>query len=229
VPPDEELEIIETPVFLRHVVPFAAYYPPAPFEQRQKGYFLVTPPPEDESREARLRGHNYGFITLTTLHEAFPGHHLQLTVANRSGSALRRLSDNSMFAEGWALYCEEMMYEAGFYDRKTRLLQLKDLAWRACRVLIDVGLHTGTMGFDEAVEMMIREVKLDRDSAVAEVKWYSLAPTYPLSYLRGQREILRLRDRWRERGPYEARAFHDALLSAGTLPMALAERHVFGR
>jgi uncharacterized protein (DUF885 family) len=229
VPEGEELEIIETPVFLRHIVPFAAYYQPGPFEARQKGHFLVTPPPDDETRELRLRGHNYSGITLTTLHESFPGHHLQLAVSNRVGSPLRKLADNSMFAEGWALYCEEMMYEAGFYDRKTRLLQLKDLAWRACRVLIDVELHTGAMGFDEAVEMLVREAKLDRPSAVAEVKWYSLAPTYPLSYLRGKREILRMRDRWREqRGPYDARAFHDALLSAGTLPMALAEQHLFG-
>jgi uncharacterized protein (DUF885 family) len=227
--PEEELEIIETPAFLRHVVPFAAYYQPAPFEARQKGHFLVTVPAEDETRELRLRGHNYPGITLTTLHESFPGHHLQLSVSNRAGSPLRRLSDNSMFAEGWALYCEEMMYEAGFYDRKTRLLQLKDLVWRACRVLIDVGLHTGTMGFDDAVEMLVREAKLDRPSAVADVKWYTMAPTYPLSYLRGKREILRLRDRWREqRGPFDAKAFHDALLSAGTLPMALAEQHLFG-
>jgi uncharacterized protein (DUF885 family) len=228
LPEDEELEIIETPAFLRHVIPFAAYYPPAPFEEKRKGFFLVTAPPDDETRQARLRGHSYASITLTALHEAFPGHHLQLTRSAHTGSPLRRLADSSMFGEGWALYCEEMMYEEGFYDRKTRLLQLKDLAWRACRVIIDVGLHTGSMDFHDAVEMLEREVKMDRQSAEAEVKWYSLAPTYPLSYLRGMREILRMRDRWRERGPYVAKAFHDALLSAGTLPMSLAERHVFG-
>src|SRR5262249_19514452 len=128
--PAGRLEIIDTPVFERPTTPFAAYLPPAPFELDQVGTFYVTPidlsRPRAE-REQRLAGHNLVGLPLIALHEAYPGHHLQLLHANRAGSRLRRLGDSSVFAEGWALYCEELMFEQGFFtDPATRLVQLRD-------------------------------------------------------------------------------------------------------
>ncbi len=229
IPDGLKLEIAETPASLRPLIGTAAYIPPSPLGEDATGHFLVTPVPDDESCEARLRGHNRAFIRLTAVHEAFPGHHLQLSMAKLGGSTLRRLAESPAFVEGWALYGEEMMEEAGFYDRHAKFLRLKDLLWRACRAVIDVGLHTGSMSFQEALDLLEDEVKLHRNGAISEVTWASLFPTYPLSYLVGQRQMLSFRQRWLATKESGLRAFHDKLLSAGALPLPLVERHLFPR
>lgn len=222
LPADESLEVTATPEFLRPLVPYAAYLPPAPFETEQKGFFFVTPVPDDAPE--LLRDHPRHGIPVTALHEGYPGHHLQLVRSNRAGGDARRVFQTPVFAEGWALYCEEMMGEAGFYtDPKTRLLQLKDLHWRACRVVVDVGLHTRGWSVDRAVAYLVDEAGLERANAETEVRRYCADPTQPLSYAVGKREILRLRDLYRERAgtDFRLRDFHDDLLSWGTVPPAL--------
>lgn len=222
LPADESLEVTATPEFLRPLVPYAAYLPPAPFETEQKGFFFVTPVPDDAPE--LLRDHPRHGIPVTALHEGYPGHHLQLVRSNRAGGEARRVFQTPVFAEGWALYCEEMMGEAGFYtDPKTRLLQLKDLHWRACRVVVDVGLHTRGWSVDRAVAYLVDEPGLERANAETEVRRYCADPTQPLSYAVGKREILRLRDLYRERAgtDFRLRDFHDDLLSWGTVPPAL--------
>lgn len=152
IPKGETLVMIETPIFQRNIFHYAAYMAPAPFEKKQEGFFWVTPvneklPPKQQ--EEQLQGHDTYGIVLTALHEAYPGHHLQLVHSNRVKSKVRKQYGTSLFAEGWALYCEELMYEQGFYTKpETRLLQLKDQLWRACRVVIDVSLHTNRMSFN---------------------------------------------------------------------------------
>src|SRR4029077_3641479 len=140
------LEIVDTPVFERTTIPIASYLPPAPFDVEPAGTFFVTPVDLSRRREevdSMLEIHSYCSITLASLHEAYPGHHLQHLHAARTGSRLRRLANSPVMSEGWALYCEEIMYEQGFFlDPLTRLQQLRDLLWRACRVVIDIGLHT---------------------------------------------------------------------------------------
>src|SRR5207247_3883798 len=187
--PGEKLEVIDTPVFERSVVPYAAYLPPGAFDQDQTGHFYVTPVDtlrRADEQQQQLEGHNYASLALTTVHEAYPGHHLQLCHANRAGSRLRRLADSSLMAEGWALYCEELMHEQGFYlDSLTRLYQLRDALWRACRVVLDVGLHTGAFTFMRAVDYLREQAMLERVNALAEVKRYTLTPTQPMSYTVG--------------------------------------------
>jgi uncharacterized protein (DUF885 family) len=232
VPPGEELEVVETPPFERATTPYAAYVSPAPFEAQQKGFFWVTPVDESapaERREDQLKGHcNWG-LPVVSLHEGYPGHHLQLCHANRVDSLVRKQFGTSVFAEGWALYCEEMMYESGFYtDPRTRLFQLKDVLWRACRVVIDVGLHTRGMGFDEAVNMLVDMAGLERTNAIKEVQRYTASPTQPMSYAMGKREILRLREDYEraKAGAFCLKEFHDELLSFGTIPVALVRSHM---
>jgi uncharacterized protein (DUF885 family) len=235
IPPGEELEVTETPPFERATIPYAAYVAPAPFEEQQKGIFWVTPVDESAPREAQeqqLQGHNSWGIPVVALHEAYPGHHLQLCHSNRVDSWVRKLFGTSLFAEGWALYCEEMMYETGFYTQpQTRLFQLKDVLWRACRVVIDVGLHTRGMTIDEGVNMLVDVAHVERDNALIEVKRYSAEPTQPMSYVMGKREILRLRaDLERARGEsFALKPFHDELLSFGTIPVALVREHMLAK
>lgn len=230
VPEGEQLRVVETPPFERATTPYAAYMPPAPFDERTEGLFYVTPidpkEPEEVQRD-RLRGHCLFALPITVIHEAYPGHHLQLTVAAKSPSKVRKVFGNNLFVEGWALYCEEMMWEQGYWeDLRVRLFQLKDLVWRAVRVIVDVGLHCKGMSFDEAVYLLVSEAHLEHANAVAEVRRYTASPTQPLSYLTGKMAILKLREevQKKEGSGFSLKGFHDRLLQAGGLPIRLVEQ-----
>ncbi len=235
LPPGESLEVIETPRFERPLIPYAAMMPPAPFDEEQKSFFYVTPvdPAWAQAEQwERLKGHPRLAIPVTALHEAYPGHHLQLSRANRIASRVRRIYSTPVFVEGWALYCEEMMYEAGFYpDPQVRLFQLKDLLWRACRVVIDVGLHCEGMTPEAAVDLLVTRAHLERPDAEAEIRRYCASPTQPMSYLIGRREILALHDAYRAwAGKHVSlRSFHDALLSHGSIPVGLLREAVLAK
>lgn len=219
IPTNEELSVVETPSYLRHVIPFAAYNPPARFEPRKQGFYMVTPV---EDKPEMLRELSYAGIRNTAVHEGYPGHHLQLACATLNPSHARIFAGATETIEGWAHFCEDMMKDAGFSaDPKTKFVQMTDQIWRACRILIDIDLHTGKMGFDEAVEFLVRESGMERAGAIAEVKRYTYSPAYQLSYLLGKHLILQLRkDVKRGLGKqYSNKLFHDTILYAGSLPM----------
>lgn len=234
MPEEERLEVIDTPEFWRPLLPYAAYMPAGPFEREQQGFFFVTPvdataPPEQQAKQ--LRGHNRYHIEVVALHEAYPGHHLQLLHANAHPSRLRRFFMNTVFCEGWALYCEQMMRELGFNEGGLgHLMQLRDQLWRACRVVADAGLHAGGMTVEEAARLLVEEARIEEPNAAAEVRRYTMSPTQPMSYLIGKRELLRLRDEYRARtaGRFTLRGFHDALLSHGSIPPAHVGREMLG-
>ena len=228
LPEGEKLDVIDTPVFARQLLPYAAYMPAGPFEARQQGFFWVTPVdtslPEAD-RERQLRGHGVRSIPVIALHEGYPGHHLQLVRANANPRKARKLTWNTVFIEGWALYCEEMMKDVGFLDDPaSRLFQLKQTLWRAARVVVDVGLQRGEMTIDEAVDFMVDQAALERVNAAVEVKRYTANPTQPSSYLIGKLEIMGIRRRYEERlgTDFDLKTFHDALLNVGSVPPRLA-------
>ncbi len=227
IPANEILRVEETPIFERPTTPYAAYLSPPPFDTKPEGIFWVTPidmdaPPERQSDQ--LRGHNRRGVTVVALHEAYPGHHLQLSRANELTSPVRKHYHSTVFVEGWALYCEEMMFEMGFYpDRETRLLQLKDQLWRSCRVVIDASIHSRRMSFEDAVKMLVEVADVEGTNAQAEVKRYTISPTQPMSYIVGKKQILELREEVRNlKGKdFRLKYFHDRLLSFGSIPLSL--------
>ena len=214
---------------MRPTIPYAAYMPAGGFEPRQNGLYYVTPVNEQlppAQRAQQMLGHNRFGMLLTNVHEGYPGHHLQLAVASGVTSPVRKLLWNTVFCEGWALYCEQLVLEEGITDDpRHRLFQLKDQLWRACRVVIDVKLHMGEMTFEQAVDMLVDVAHLERPNAIGEVRRYTQTPTQPMSYLMGKHQILDLRERERRRlgGDFSTRSFHDRLLSYGTIPLALIE------
>ena len=225
IPEGEKIDVVPTPEFARPLIPYAAYIPPAPYEREQRGIFWVTPVSRDrtpEQMEEQLRGHSVHGIVVTALHEAYPGHHLQLTVANRlKNRPLRMLVGTPVFNEGWALYCEEMMWEQGFYDDlRARLLQLKDQLWRACRVILDVSLHAGNFTFDKAVKFLVEKAMLEQPNAEAEVRRYCQTPTQPMSYVVGKQQVVEILTDYRAmRGnAFNIRQFHNELIKHGSLP-----------
>ena len=226
--PAAPLEVVPTPSFLASLVPFAAYEPPPIYLNSQRGRFYVTRPdpslPSDVAAQQR-RGHCRHGIAAMVAHEAYPGHHLQLVTAQGLGSEVRRHLWTPIMVEGWALYCEQLLGEAGYYRTpEQRLFQLVNLLWRAIRVVLDVGLHTRGMTPEAAVDYMVEHLPIERRNAEAEVRRYCAWPTYQLCYAVGRRELLRLRDSYREAAgdEYDPRRFHDTLLGYGGLPVSLA-------
>jgi uncharacterized protein (DUF885 family) len=229
VPDDERIDVIETPEYLRRVMPFAAYFEPAAFDPEPKGIYIVTPSVDGEP--GAMREHNYASISNTSIHEAYPGHHLQLDTARRHPSLTRLLADAPEFVEGWGMYSELMMREQGFdTEPRFRLAMHTDAIWRACRIILDVRMHRGEMSVDEATDFLVEQTSFERPQAHAEIQWYTYRPTYPLSYLLGRTLLLGLRaDEERRLGDrFSLRAFHDTLLRNGSLPISFHRRLLAG-
>ena len=226
IPYGEDLLVEAMPAFQRPTYPYAAYVGAAPFETRRLGRFWVTLPEKDDdekTRRERLEGHPRAGIPIIACHEGYPGHHLQLVTAADNLSVARKALRSNLFVEGWGLYVEELMTDLGYLDGpETRLLRLKDLLWRAARVIVDVGLSTGEMSFAEAVAFLVDRPKLEPPNAAAEVRRYTLNPLQPSSYALGRAAIVALRDKARAAG-WGMRYFHDRLLAAGSLPPRLCE------
>jgi uncharacterized protein (DUF885 family) len=228
-PPKEELHVVHTPQFRRHEIPFAAYLSPSPTDPDQAGYYYVTPVSDADL----LREHNWVGLENTSVHESYPGHHLQFSIANSipAASTLPRLmNESSVFYEGWALYCEQLMQEEGFLKSKEhRFVMLKDRLWRALRIIIDVKTQTGPMTYDEAADLMVRELHFPRAQACADLNWYSQSPSGPMGYALGWSIINRLRNQEQRRlgSQFTLREFHDKLLSAGSISLPLVEKRHF--
>ncbi len=229
IPEDERLEVIETPEYLRNVVPFAAYFSPAIFDRDAKGIYVATPSVDGDA--GAMREHNYASVSNTSVHEAYPGHHLQLDVARRHPSLTRLMTDAPEFVEGWGMYSELMMREHGFdAEPRFQVMLHTDAIWRACRIILDVRLHRGEISVDEATDFMVEQTSFERPQARAEVRWYTYRPTYPMSYLLGRTLLLQLRaDEQRRLGDaFSIKAFHDTLLRNGSLPISFHRRLLAG-
>jgi len=230
VPQDERIDVIETPEYMRNVLPFAAYFDPGVFDRDPKGIYVVTPSVDGDPKA--MREHNFASISNTSIHEAYPGHHLQLDSARRNPSLTRLMADAPEFVEGWGMYSELMMREQGFdADPRFRLIMHTDAIWRACRIILDVRMHRGEIGVDEATDFLVEQTSFERPNAHAEVQWYTYRPTYPLSYLLGRTLLLGLRaDEQRRLGDdFSLKGFHDALLRNGSLPISFHRRLLTGK
>jgi Uncharacterized protein conserved in bacteria len=160
------------------------------------------------------------------VHEAYPGHHLQLVSSNRATTLARRVahipSGGNILVEGWAFYCEELMERQGFLaDPAVRLMRLNDQVWRACRVVIDIELHLGVMDLPAAVDYLSAEAHMNRYEAELECRRYAGEPGQAMSYLLGKREVQRLAAVYRRQRGGSLRDFHDGLLGWGCLPPAV--------
>ena len=229
-PEGDDLAVVDTPEFMRSTVT-AAYDQPPPFDPVTRGFFFVTPVDPKLSKkkqEEMLRENDHGDIVDTAVHEAYPGHHLQLSFAAKNPSKIRKAYDAAIFSEGWALYCEEVMAELGYYTDEERLMQLEWTLVRAARIVLDVGLHTKGMTFDDAVKFMVEKVHLEHELAVSEVKRYTMTPTQPLAYLTGREAIFAIRKKYeaREKEKYTLKRFHTELLTRGTLPPGLLAKEL---
>ena len=229
VPPGERLDVIPTPEYLRHVIPFAAYFDPPKFDPHPSGIYIVTPSVDGDPRA--MREHYYASISNTGIHEAYPGHHLQMSAAVHHPSLVRILTDPPEFVEGWAMYCEQMMREEGFDTAPESLVALyTDAIWRSCRIILDVRMHRGELTVDEATAFLVQHTSFEQPSARAEILRYTYTPTYQLSYLLGKVLLLRLREDEKRRlgTAFSLKQFHDNLIYSGSLPISFHRRLLAG-
>lgn len=218
IPENEDVTVMETPAYLRNLIPFAAYISPAKYDENREGVYLVTPPGDQED----LSRFAFWSIRNTTVHEGYPGHHLQMSASVESDDLFALLSHATETIEGWAHYCEEMMKDYGFDDTpEARLMQMKDRRWRAARIIADVKLSTGKFSYREGVEYMADTVGMDEKLAEAEVKRYTQNPSYQLSYLLGKHKIDLLKEHVNQKmgGNYNDKFFHDGLIYGGSIPI----------
>jgi uncharacterized protein (DUF885 family) len=221
LPPGEVCEVMSTPAFLRSVIPSAAYSSPGPRDAIQRGIYYVTEPPAElppPDYHANL-GQHFCFES-TCAHEAYPGHHVQLCWANHATSLARQMAHHIIFMEGWTLYCEQLVLDLGYFKGPIWELDcLLSRLWRACRIRIDVQLHTRRMTVRESIDMLVRELGFTELRAQTELNWYTQSPGTPMSYLLGRQETLALRDLFCQRRPGSSlRDFHNWLLQFGSLP-----------
>jgi hypothetical protein len=220
-PAEGKLEIAATPEFLKGMIPGHSYLPPGPLDETQVGRFYVPLPavfgPEDGM--AYQRDFESGRLAASVIHEAYPGHHLQITTANRAPSLARKLQANVFAMEGWALYCEELIAEQGYGGPDGIRRMLEGTIFRAARVIVDIRLQLGQYSLDEAIEFMINETGAPRSYLEKEVRRYAVEPAQAMSYIIGKREIEELRDDVRgEMGEdFTLKTFHDNLLSCGSI------------
>jgi len=170
-------------------------------------------------------------LTALTLHESAPGHAFQMPIAmeHKDQPSFRQLTYISAYGEGWALYCERLGVEMGMYDTAyDRFGMLGYQIWRAARLVVDTGLHAQGWTRDQAIEYLRRYTALPEHEIETEVDRYIAWPAQALSYYLGERAILEARDR-AERAlgeRFNIRAFHDAVLELGSVPLPVLQARI---
>jgi uncharacterized protein (DUF885 family) len=167
------------------------------------------------------------------LHEAVPGHHLQIALAQEQPDrpSFRKYGGYDAFGEGWALYAETLGYDMGFYTEPySRFGALNYQMWRAVRLVVDTGIHAFGWSRQQAIDYFKANSAKSEREIVVEVDRYIVAPGQALAYKIGQRKFLELRERaTRELGSrFDLRAFHDAVLAEGSLPLDVLEARIDG-
>jgi Bacterial protein of unknown function (DUF885) len=222
--PQGELQLCQTPAYLESLIPGPFYLEPAVYSGARVGRFYMPSLPQEWTPEVArryARKKRSGAFTNLVVHEAWPGHHLQFLHALDRHHPLRSLRDNDVMLEGWALYCEELMEEVGLHGSAPFWPRLHSLKFRTLRVLLDVGIHTGTLDLVQAERLMGQHMPgASRGWISAEIRRYALEPGQALSYWVGAQMIKELKaELGIQREHY--REFHDALLSFGAIPLPL--------
>jgi uncharacterized protein (DUF885 family) len=222
---NDPLEIIPMPEFQRGVA-LAYCDSPGPLDQGQKTFYVISPIPNDwtdEQVKSFLREYNTRSIDDLTIHEAMPGHYLQLMHSNRYQSPLRAVLASGTFIEGWAVYSERMMVEQGFLggDPLMQLIQLKWYLRTIGNALLDQGVHVDGMSREDAMRLMTHDTfQEEREAAAKWVRAQLTAAQLP-TYFVGVQEHLALREEAKKKWGknFSLKLYHDMVLSFGSPPV----------
>jgi uncharacterized protein (DUF885 family) len=240
LPEPDACRIIEMPEFQRGNS--TAYLnPAAPLDPKGSSYYAVSPPPADWDQRrvtSYLEEYNRYMLKILTIHEAYPGHYVQLDYSNRCPSYIRRVLSSGIFAEGWAVYTEQMMLDQGFGHRHERgergggggqgkellalrLHQLKFYLRAVINAILDHKMHCANMSDEEALELLIKRGFQSEGEAVGKVIRAKQSSAQLSTYFVGRMAFYRLRQQvQREQGDdFDLGRYHEAALAHGTLPV----------
>ena len=222
VRPKMGVEVERVPQFREKTAPGAYYNPPA-FDGSRPGVFYINL--RNTAEVAK-----FGMRTLA-YHEGIPGHHFQIAIQQEMKGVpiFRKVLPFTAFAEGWALYSERLAWEAGFQKQPLdNLGRLQAEMFRAVRLVVDSGMHYKHWSREQSIAYMLEKTGMSETDVVAEIERYLVMPGQALAYKVGMNKILELRERAKTAlGPkFDIKAFHDVVLTGGSMPMALLEQRV---
>ena len=225
LPEPDQCAVIEMPEFMRGNS--VAYLNPSPpLDPKGRSEYAISPPPSDwsaERVESFLQEYNRAMLKILTIHEAYPGHYVQLEYSNRCPSLIRRVLGSGVFAEGWAVYTERTMLDAGFGgdDPKLRLQQLKFYLRAVCNAILDHEMHCGTMTDAQAMELLVGRAFQTEGEAVGKIIRSKQSACQLSTYFVGRMAFYRLAEANRKRlgSDFNLGRYHEAVLSFGTLPV----------
>ena len=234
LPARSNLQVIETPEFMRGIYAVGGFVPAPALEPQLGAYYWITPIPKSWAKErvqSKLREYNFYNLKLLTIHEAMPGHYVQFEIANdlqpKSRRVLRSVFGNNPYVEGWAQYATQVMLDSGFLDNAPELrltFQKQELRVLA-NAIMDIRLHTLNMSDQEAMDLMQNQTFQETEEATAKLQRAKLSSCQLPTYLMGWRGWQRARERYRKAHPdFKQQDFHDRALKQGAVPLPVLER-----
>ena len=225
LPDPDQCKIIEMPEFQRGFS--AAYLNPAPpLDPKADSLYAVAPPPKEWTparQETFFREYNSAMLQILTIHEAYPGHYVQLAYSNRCPSLVRKVLSSGSFAEGWAVYTEQMMLDQGYGggDLSLRLHQLKFYIRAVLNAILDNKMHTANLTDADALRLLTERGFQTEAEAVGKIARAKQSSTQLSTYFVGRTAFYRLRQAvQRHQGEaFDLGKYHEAVLSHGTLPV----------
>ena len=223
--PNVPLDVIAMPEFKRGVA-IAYCDAPGPLEKNGKTFFAVAPTPKDWSKDRKesfFREYNNYMIRDLTVHEAMPGHFLQLARSNefRAPTLVRAIFQSGPFIEGWAVYCEQIMAEQGYGGPEVKMQQLKMRLRAICNAILDQSIHAGKMTEKQAMDLMMKEGYQQEGEAVAKWKRARLTSAQLSTYFVGATEHLDLRAAEQKKlgDQFNLKKYNDQVISYGSPPL----------
>jgi uncharacterized protein (DUF885 family) len=235
LPSRTNLEVIDTPEFLRGIYAVGGFNAAPPLEPELGAFYWLTPIPgmwTKDRIESKLREYNKYGIEHLTIHEAMPGHYVQLEYANdvqpKSRRLLRNVFGNGPYIEGWGVYAQQLMTEQGYLEKDPglRLTLLKQLLRVLANTILDVRLHTMGMTDQQALDLMINDTYQEKEEATAKLQRAQLSSCQLSMYFAGWKGWLQVRDGYRQRqgNAFSLREFHERALKESAVPLPTLDR-----
>lgn len=221
---EKPLVVRETPAYMRGFAG-ASISAPGPYDKNAETYYNVTPLDHytEEEAESYLKEYNHYVLQILNIHEAIPGHYTQLVYSNQSPSIVKSILGNGAMIEGWAVYAERMMLEAGYggEEMEMGLMYYKWNLRTVCNTILDYGVHVNNFTQADAMHLLMKEAFQEKAEAMAKWKRARISQVQLSSYFAGYYEIMQLRDeRKLELGEkFELKTFHEQFLSYGSAPV----------
>lgn len=235
LPPRSNLEVIETPEFMRGIYAVGGFNAAPPLEPELGAFYWITPIPKNWPKdriESKLREYNKYALHHLTIHEAMPGHYVQLEYANdvqpKSRRLLRNIFGNGPYIEGWGVYAQQLMTDQGYlaHDPALRLTLLKQLLRVLANTILDVRLQTMGMTDQQALDLMINDTYQEKEEATAKLQRAQLSSCQLPTYFAGWKGWLQARERYQQRlgNAFSLREFHERALKESAVPLPTLDR-----